>query len=172
MAIEWPPSDWQESDLYRDSETRLPTQIYPFRMSNLDDQGGRLPYWTVIFEGEKSDKIIHNKIDCTWAAYRAMLDAYEAWFPARPVERVYFIGTALKPGEMVKIGYSLNPQARLNTLQTGHHTRLRILATTPGGRDLELKYHNRWRTRRKRGEWFQLGDCIINEINRINGKAA
>ncbi|WP_343518070.1 hypothetical protein [Sphingomonas sp.] len=28
--VTWPPASWNESDFYREDETRLPTQIYPF----------------------------------------------------------------------------------------------------------------------------------------------
>ena len=31
----------------------------------------------------------------------------------------------------------------------------------------EEKYHRRWRARRRKGEWFTIGDCITNEIERL-----
>lgn len=100
-----------------------------------------------------------------------MLDLYEEYFPKRAVEQVYFIGTGMENGCMIKVGYSMYPEARLKTLQTGHPEKLHLLATTPGGRFLEEKYHRRWRVRRAAGEWFYMGDCIRNEIKRLQMEA-
>lgn len=167
MTVRWPPSDWDEADLRRDEETRLPTQMYPFYMGKDEDDRD---LWRVGFDprdGKAKPKEIGGPVPI-FTAFRIMLDAYEAWLPIRPVERVYFIGSELRVGGMVKIGFSLNPDARLRQLQTSSHEQLRIFATVPGGRHLEEKYHRRWKPRRKAGEWFVLGDCILDEIARLN----
>lgn len=158
---------WRESDLWRDHESRLPTQLYPFTMF-LQDDGT----WTVCAETSKGQTVdIVGGFTETFAAFRKMLDLYEEYYPKRAVEQVYFIGTGLD-GKMIKVGYSLYPEARLKQLQTGHPEPLKILATTPGGRWLEEKYHSRWKIRRAGGEWFYMGDCIRKEIKRLNNVEA
>lgn len=167
MPVTWPPADWHESKLYRDEETRLPTQLYPFHLERPDDQA---THWLVIFDprdGRAAPKRV-GKAGDIFAAFQKMFDAYKAWFPTRPIERVYFIGDELRVGRMVKIGYSISPEARLRALQTSSPERLKIFATVPGGRALEGKYHSRWKPRRRAGEWFVLGDCIIDEIARLS----
>lgn len=156
--------EWRDnSSLWRDDETRLPTQLYPFRMRREGDA------WLIEAENSKGHEVVlATGIVGTFAAFRMMFDLYEEYFPTRAVEQVYFIGTGLENGKMIKVGYSLYPEARLKQLQTGHPERLKILATTPGGRWLEEKYHRRWRVRRAAGEWFYMGDCIRQEIERLN----
>jgi hypothetical protein len=117
--------------------------------------------------GEESFAIVAglpNQFD----ALHVMVDILEVWQGIKPVDRVYFIGTELRRGALIKVGYSRDPEARLRALQTGHGETLRIFATTPGGKDLEAKYHRRWHSRRRSGEWFTVGDCIIDEIKRLN----
>lgn len=171
MTVRWPPSDWDEADLRRDEETRLPTQLYPFFIDRDEDDRN---LWRVGMDprdGKAKPKMMSGLVPI-FTAFRIMLTAYETWLPNRPEERVYFIGSELRVGGMVKIGFSLNPDARLRQLQTSSHERLRIFATVPGGRHLEEKYHRRWKPRRKAGEWFVLGDCILAEIARLNAPAS
>ena len=164
----WPPPKWKEGDLYRDKLTRLPTQLYPFVLHRRED-GLQLR-----FEGKRG--IMHDVGEPEpdiWTAHASMIAHYRAWFDRQQpctsegLSKVYFIGSELKIGRPVKVGVSIHPEARLKSLQTGHPERLQIFATTPGGVDMERKYHRRWQTRRQKGEWFTLGACIINEINRL-----
>ncbi len=66
---------------------------------------------------------------------------------------VYFI----TDGEAIKIGKANNPKSRLSALQTSHHKPLVILATMPGGEELERELHRIFDAYRLRGEWFR--DC-------------
>lgn len=79
--------------------------------------------------------------------------------------RVYFIG-----GEdgAIKIGIAHDPEARLRGLQTSHHSKLAILATTSGGRRKELEYHKCFAAHRLEGEWFTPHPDILAEIDRLN----
>lgn len=170
MSVRWPPSDWDESRLYRDEATRLPTQLYPFRLDR-EEEGED---WAVLFDAsDGKTKAKHlGSYPKIFDAFRVMLKAYEEWLPSRPLERVYFIGSEVRVGAMVKVGFSMNPGARLRQLQVSSPERLRIFATVPGGRHLEQKYHSRWKSRRRAGEWFVLGDCIIAEIDRLNARVS
>lgn len=152
------------------NKSGLPSVLGPFYI--MRDQGpGYVPTgtWSVraAMRHEHLDPIVFGELPDEFTAFRKAVDVMEAWQLIRPIERVYFIGTALRTGELIKVGYSRDPNARLKTLQTGHGKPLQIFATIEGGKDLEAKYHRRWRTRRREGEWFTVGDCIIDEINRI-----
>lgn len=100
-------------------------------------------------------------------AYRAMLDAFERWFRSLPSKSVYFIGERVEYGARVKIGTSINPQARLRTLQVGYPERLQILALCSGGPGQERKYHHRFASQRLVGEWFVLDGAMVREIDRL-----
>lgn len=148
----------------------LPATVAPFFMLREKARDGRSGNWSIAaYRRTGGDlAIIFDKLPDEFTAFRRMVDAFEAWQQVKPVERVYFIGTDLNPGSLVKVGRSLDPESRLKTIQTGHPERLCILATTPGGAALEEQYHRRWRARRRTGEWFTMGECIAKEINRIN----
>jgi len=168
QKIHWPPSDWDEDEFNRDVETRLPMQLYPFIVLVDRTEGYRpLSTFSLYFDPSGDRRPIGGPYSNMFEAYRAMLDAYEKWFPKRPLDQIYFIGSRLRVGEKVKIGFSRHPEVRLRQLQTAHPGRLEIFATTPGNKSDEQKYHRRWRARRCAGEWFTLGDCIIDEINRL-----
>jgi hypothetical protein len=68
--------------------------------------------------------------------------------------RVYFIhciGT-----QFCKIGVAINVNKRLANLQCANPHELRVLATRPGDRDLEMTLHTYFRYKRVRGEWFRF----------------
>lgn len=69
------------------------------------------------------------------------------------INYVYFI----TDGEAIKIGKANNPKSRLSGLQTSHYKPLRVLATMPGGEELERELHRAFDAFRIRGEWFK--DC-------------
>lgn len=82
--------------------------------------------------------------------------------PYHAVERlghVYYIGAEGIP--VVKIGTSINPSARLATLQTSSPVRLHIWATCTGGRELEHRLHRRFAAHRHHGEWFHAAPEVI-----------
>ncbi len=82
----------------------------------------------------------------------------------RPEQSVYFIGAESGP---IKIGVAANPTARLASLQTGHHEKLEILATCPGGQTQEYRYHDEFAAYRLHGEWFVRVSEIEAEIARL-----
>lgn len=122
-----------------------------------------------VTDRKRQEKKLFRDIEGIFPAFRIMTDCMEAWAPIRPVDRVYFIGTELAEGKLVKVGFSRDPDARLRDLQTAHGERLQIFATVEGGMDLERKYHNRWKFRRAEGEWFTLCPPILAEIARLKG---
>jgi T5orf172 domain len=91
-----------------------------------------------------------------------MNDPFEqdALFAAGPCgeqsEWVYIIGPA--ESSVVKIGTAKNVKRRLGGIQTGHPEVLVIRWYTPGDRKLEDALHERFKSLRKTGEWFDFGD--------------
>jgi hypothetical protein len=80
---------------------------------------------------------------------------------------VYFIRSMSPVGE-IKIGYSNNPQGRLQLLQTGNPYPLEVLATIPGeGRRKERELHERFATSRLSGEWFEPTADLLAYIEEI-----
>lgn len=154
-----------------DRQTGLPLVLSPFSIAQQRDEERNLTGgWQVevATKAGRGAEIVFRNAPDIFAAFRLMVDCYEAWQHIKPVEKVYFIGTKLERGRLIKVGYSRDPNARLRTLQTSHGEKLTIFATVAGGKDMEAKYHRRWRTRRREGEWFTIGDCIIDEIKRLS----
>lgn len=155
-------------------ETGLPQDLFPFSIIPERGEDTRpTGTWRVIVASKQGNghAPLYEGCPNVFDAYRKMVDCLEAWQIIKPVEQVYFIGTELVGGCLIKVGFSRDPAARLRALQTAHGHPLQIFATVPGGKDLEAKYHRRWRARRCRGEWFTIGQCIIDEIERLNPSA-
>jgi hypothetical protein len=65
---------------------------------------------------------------------------------------VYFIGSVHT--DLVKIGFSDNPESRLTGLQTGCPVPLEILAKLRGRQSMERALHAAFADERRHGEWF------------------
>lgn len=85
---------------------------------------------------------------------------------AAVTQLVYFIQVG--EGGPIKIGIAQNPQARLSSLQTGHHDTLFIRAIGHGGAEQERAYHATFAQHRLRGEWFEPHADILAEIERLS----
>lgn len=66
---------------------------------------------------------------------------------------------------LVKIGRSADVQARLKSLQTGCPTPIKLIAAFDG--DHEANWHKRFADKRVNGEWFQLSEQDISNIEWI-----
>ena len=81
--------------------------------------------------------------------------------------KIYFIKA--DNSVMVKIGKSVNPQARLKSLQTGSAAKLKIIKIIDGGIYLESILHIYFKHLRKHGEWFkpnyELNSFLYNKRN-------
>lgn len=152
-----------------DPDTMLPTHLGPFEILGGGPKGWCVDHWDPKW---KDGGRLEGYRPTFWDAFDLMLSEYRRWHEAQPRPVVYFIGTELRVGREIKIGFTRNIKARLSTIQTGHPEKLQVFATVPGGPDKEEYYHKRWRTRRRQGEWFTLGDCIIHEIERLQKEAS
>lgn len=66
-------------------------------------------------------------------------------------------------GGHVKIGWAVNPEARIAILQTGHHENLQLLRTVEGDRKTEAAIHRRFGHSRIRGEWFRFDQAMLSD---------
>lgn len=151
---------WREkAPVYQDADTGLQTCLGPYVIAQEAGQ------W-VLFEVDTPDGISgHPDI---FSAYRAMVDAFEAWFKAAPRKRVYFIGEKAALGAYVKIGVAISLKSRLSNLQVGSPAPLQVLASVPGDENLERDYHLRFGQQRRLGEWFTINTKLLREIERLN----
>ncbi len=74
-------------------------------------------------------------------------------------EVVYFAQSV--EGGPIKIGRSNIPSLRLAEIQHGSPTRLILLATRPGGHELETALHRRFSAARLVGEWFTPTPALL-----------
>jgi SLOG family YspA-like protein/Meiotically Up-regulated Gene 113 (MUG113) protein len=70
----------------------------------------------------------------------------------------------------VKIGYSNNPQKRLQGLQTATPDKLVLLGTIPGGLEHEAAFLNKFAKYKLKREWFKSD--ILGEVQQIIAKEA
>lgn len=78
---------------------------------------------------------------------------------------VYFIQA--DPTDEIKIGFSVDPSRRLDTLQTAAARELHLLATLPGTLELEREFHERFAAHRTIGEWFKASAEILDFIHSL-----
>lgn len=76
---------------------------------------------------------------------------------------IYFIGN--KEYDWVKIGFSHNPNTRLDGIQTGCPVELTIFYTHPGAQRVERKLHELFKDSHLRGEWFRLSGSVQEYID-------
>lgn len=82
----------------------------------------------------------------------------------RPGILVYFISC---PGNRIKIGYSVKPERRLRSLQTGMPFKLALLGYVPGGPTLEKMLRAHFAKRRVAGEWFKAMPALMREVETL-----
>lgn len=76
---------------------------------------------------------------------------------------VYCIGER-KSMVVVKVGYSVNPEARVCELQTGNWRELRLLAKIKGTTETERALHLKYARDQILGEWFLGTDALLAEF--------
>jgi len=77
---------------------------------------------------------------------------------------LYCIGESALGGYGVKVGYSVNPEARVGELQTGNPRQLHLLAKVRGTREDERALHAKYIQYNLIGEWFIPTPELLNEF--------
>lgn len=88
---------------------------------------------------------------------------------AKSKTQIYFLGI---DAEIVKIGYSIHPLARVSQIRQGSSVcpegydrkRAELIGTIPGGQATEAQLHSVLRPHRITGEWFHLHDDVQKVI--------
>ncbi len=83
---------------------------------------------------------------------------------AKILSKIYFIQSGNGP---IKIGYSIQIENRLPTMQSGNPCPLTLLKTVFGGQSEELAIHRKFKAIRIRGEWFEPTSELLNFIQRV-----
>jgi len=94
---------------------------------------------------------------CFW------LFAHDATSCERGDQLVYFASR----GDAVKIGISVDPKGRIQSLQIASPARVTLLATQEGGREMELELHERFKADHIMGEWFKMSDELRQHIKSL-----
>jgi hypothetical protein len=88
----------------------------------------------------------------------------------KPSGWVYFIQAGYNGP--IKIGFSEDPDVRLEQLQLSSPAPLFLLVQTPGCLELEREYHRRFESGRMMREWFQHDtEGLAEEVFRLHGLA-
>jgi hypothetical protein len=100
--------------------------------------------------------------------YQMLCDLFDVGFRADDPRNVYFMGWRDGP---IKIGLAINVKTRRDTLQVACPYELQVYATAGGGLRAEVEYHQQFRERHLRGEWFERCPEIEAEIARLKQDA-
>jgi predicted GIY-YIG superfamily endonuclease len=82
---------------------------------------------------------------------------------------IYLIENEISDSKVYKIGYTNNLKKRLTELNTGNPGKLSLLKyfETKIPTKLEKVLHNRYKSKKIKGEWFELDDTDISSFNEI-----
>lgn len=81
---------------------------------------------------------------------------------------VYFVAA----GKYLKIGFSVDVHARIESFRTGCPDEIELLATIPGGAKEERRLHKRFAHLHHRGEWFRFEGSLADYVASLNAEAA
>jgi hypothetical protein len=82
---------------------------------------------------------------------------------------IYFIMS--EKDHEIKIGFTSGQiEKRINSLQTGHPSKLKLLAKLPGTKEFEKSIHEKFASFRLNGEWFKPHPDILCFINSLKNK--
>jgi hypothetical protein len=85
--------------------------------------------------------------------------------PSKAKGHVYFI--LAKTSQMIKIGFSRDPQKRFTDLSTGSPEPLVLWGTVPGSFGAEALLHRRFNHLRIKGEWFKATDEVFEHLENM-----
>ena len=76
--------------------------------------------------------------------------------------KVYLI--ECRQTDLVKIGSSVVPRKRFDSIRTTCSTDTRLICFCPGGREYERELHERFREKHSHGEWFSLSKAELKDL--------
>ena len=81
---------------------------------------------------------------------------------------IYFIQG--KESGNIKIGYSIQPDKRINNLQTAHYEKLEVIGLLHGSMEDESNIHKMFKEYHLRGEWYSPGGKLLEFIRNNSHK--
>jgi len=89
-------------------------------------------------------------------------ECFEGSRPAAPMEEgyVYFV----EAGGLIKIGWALDPEQRIKSIQHLSPVKLKLLGFTRGSKCKEKSLHYKFAHLRVHGEWFQKSEELLEEV--------
>jgi hypothetical protein len=78
---------------------------------------------------------------------------------------VYFIRCTAT--NLVKIGFATDPFRRFSKIQSDSPAKLELLAIEPGEKDHETEIHSKFADLRRRGEWFECAEAILQHVRAL-----
>lgn len=121
-----------------------------------------IPHFNAVYR-YVAEQYVANRTNPLGKFLAPAVEAMDAALAARHGTSVYFAAS----GSRIKIGWSARVTARLAQLQTGNPDPVRLLATTPGGRALERRLHERFADARLAGEWFEATPELTTYIEQL-----
>lgn len=76
---------------------------------------------------------------------------------------VYFA----RSGDLIKIGFTGDVRSRMFRLQASSPAPVELLATVPGGREIERFLHQMFRENHMHGEWFKPDETMLAMVERF-----
>jgi len=76
---------------------------------------------------------------------------------------VYFIQAEI--GGLIKIGYTIDLDKRLRTVQAHSSVPAKVIGTMRGSYEIEQEIHSKFASFRKHGEWFVPSDSLLSFID-------
>ena len=133
------------------------------------------PRWKKYWEKKNEESELKNRI----SKYNEEREKYLAGHPYSRIkytspgygivqDYIYFVQG--ESGGAIKIGTTLNPVTRMQSLQTGFPEELKLLAVIPGDAERERKIHEYFGKFRLKGEWFKPEAELINMIDKMKTK--
>jgi len=126
--------------------------------------------WVAAELGRNLDPMDAYVLKMLWSASHQWcfnLFAHDATARGSLVQQVYFAGR----GNTVKIGISVDPKARIKSLQVSSPHPIVLLATQDGGRKVEQELHQQFKDDHILGEWFNLSQPVKHHIDSLQDPA-
>jgi hypothetical protein len=76
---------------------------------------------------------------------------------------VYFIQAEI--GGLIKIGYTIDLDKRLRTVQAHSPVPVKVIGTMRGSYEIEQEIHSKFASFRKHGEWFAPSERLLSFMN-------
>lgn len=114
----------------------------------------------------RQGELVAEKDGARWDITEEAISDFRAGRRRRRQPMVYVLEADGVPG-VFKIGWSLDPERRLEMLRVGSPAPLKVRLRGPGEQMLERVLHLKYAAKRLHGEWFRLDEDDVREIEKL-----